>query len=422
MVESKEKESSQEMLPEQVRIISGDETCAWGARYARVQVISAYPITPQTVIVEKLSDFVDSGDFKSEYVRVESEHSVMGFLVGASYAGVRTFSATSGQGLFYMNEMLHWAPPSRLPIVLAVADRGVAPGWNIWADHQDVIASRDTGWLILFSTNHQEIFDNIIMAYKIAEDPRVYLPIMVCLEGFQLSHLSQPVYFPDQKLIDEFLPPLPSEKGWPHIFLDPDRPITHGSLQNPGGKMATPSNMYFEFRALIDQAQQNAKEVIEEVADDFAKRFGRHHGGLIQEYKCEDAEAALVCMGNLADQAKYVVDKMRKDGYKVGSIKLRSYKPFPSEKFQEIAEKSQIKTLAVMERNMAFSLFGGAASVDLKSALYNCDNKPLVLPYIAGVGGRDVTIEDQMNVLKNSLKADKESTKNFGVKYVNFHY
>ncbi len=414
-------EKQQEMLPERYEILGGNETCAWGARYARVQVISAYPITPQTTIVETLSDFVDSGDFNCEYVRVESEHSVMGFLVGASYAGARTFSATSGQGLFYMNEMLHWAAPSRLPIVLAVANRGVAPGWNIWADHQDVIASRDTGWLILFATNHQEIFDNIIMAYKIAEDPRVYLPIMVCLEGFQLSHLQMPVHFPDQQLVDEFLPSPPTEKGWPHIFLDPDRPITHGSLQNPGGKEAAPSTMYFEFRAIIDKAQQNAKKVIEEVADDFAKKFGRHHGGLIEEYQCEDAEVAIVCMGNLADQAKLVIDKMRKDGIKAGSIKLRSYKPFPNEKFQEIAERGSIKAFVPFERSMAFSQDGGAASVDLKSAIYNCDNRPMVLPYIAGVGGRDVTVEDQISALKNAMKVNKESAKKFGVKYVNFH-
>jgi len=253
--------AKKEHLKECVKIVSGNVAAAWAARYARVQVISAYPITPQTTIVEKLSDFVDVEGWDCQYVRVESEHSVMGFLVGASFAGTRTFSATSGQGLFYMNEMLHWAPPSRLPIVLAVADRGVAPGWNIWADHQDVVASRDTGWIILFASSHQEIFDTIIQAYRIGEDPKVYLPVMVCLEGFQLSHTNEPVYFPDQDLVDEYLLPLP-ENGWPHIFIDPDRPITFGSLQIPGGKIPTPSSMYFEFRAKIEKAQLNAKDVM----------------------------------------------------------------------------------------------------------------------------------------------------------------
>ena len=259
--------AKKEHLKECVKIVSGNVAAAWAARYARVQVISAYPITPQTTIVEKLSDFVDVEGWDCQYVRVESEHSVMGFLVGASFAGTRTFSATSGQGLFYMNEMLHWAPPSRLPIVLAVADRGVAPGWNIWADHQDVVASRDTGWIILFASSHQEIFDTIIQAYRIGEDPKVYLPVMVCLEGFQLSHTNEPVYFPDQDLVDEYLLPLP-ENGWPHIFIDPDRPITFGSLQIPGGKIPTPSSMYFEFRAKIEKAQLNAKDVIKKFLEE----------------------------------------------------------------------------------------------------------------------------------------------------------
>ncbi|MHA1143124.1 MAG: pyruvate ferredoxin oxidoreductase [Candidatus Helarchaeota archaeon] len=410
-----------EHLPETVKIISGNETAAWAARYSRVQVISAYPITPQTVIVEKLSDFVDSGDFDCQYVRVESEHSVMAFLIGASYVGTRTFSATSGQGLFYMNEMLHWAPPTRLPIVLGVVDRGVAPGWNIWADHQDVIASRDTGWMIMFASNHQEIFDNIVQAYRICEDTRVFLPMMVCLEGFSLSHTNQPVYLPDQKLVDEYLPKVP-KNGWPHIYLDPERPVFHGSLQIPGGTTAMPNAMYFEFRALIDKAQQAAKPVIREAAQEFEKKFGRNHGELIKKYRCDDAEAALVCMGNLADQASVAVDRMRKDGYKVGLIKLRVYKPFPIEDFCDVANEGNIKIFATMERNMAFSLNGGAVSADLKSALYVNDEKPLVVPYVAGVGGRDVTVEQQCEVLRNTLKMDAGEAKKMTPRYVNFHY
>lgn len=408
-----------EHLKENVKIISGNYVAAWSARYARVQVISAYPITPQTTIVEKLSDFVDSEGWGCEYVRVESEHSVMGFLVGASFAGTRTFSATSGQGLFYMNEMLHWAPPSRLPIVLAVADRGVAPGWNIWADHQDVVASRDTGWIILFASSHQDIFDSIIQAYRIAEDPNVYLPVMVCLEGFQLTHTNEPVYFPDQSLVDEFLLDVP-KKGWPHTFLDPERPITFGSLQIPGGSQATPSSMYFEFRAKIDEAQNKAKSVINESAKDFKKIFGRDIGGLIQPYKCDDAEAVLICQGNLARQARDAVDKLRKDGLKVGTIKLRSYKPFPIEEFRELANNG-IKGFGVMERSMAFSLNGGATVVDLKSAFYDLDDRPYVVPFIAGVGGRDVTVDNQSDCLKKVLKVIENKERDVNAQYVNFH-
>ncbi|TFF63737.1 MAG: pyruvate ferredoxin oxidoreductase [Promethearchaeota archaeon] len=410
---------SQEHLKENTKIISGNKVAAWAARYARVQVISAYPITPQTTIVEKLSDFVDSEKWNCEYVRVESEHSVMGFLVGASFAGTRTFSATSGQGLFYMNEMLHWAPPSRLPIVLGVADRGVAPGWNIWADHQDVVASRDTGWLILFASSHQDIFDTIIQAYRIAEDPKVYLPIMVCLEGFQLTHTNEPVYFPDQSLVDEFLLDLP-KNGWPHTFLDPERPITFGSLQIPGGENATPQSMYFEFRAKIDQAHNNTKAVIEKSAKEFKSVFGRDVGGLIKKYKCDDAEAVLVCQGNISRQARIAVDRLRKDGYKVGTIKLRSYKPFPSEEFNELANNG-VKGFGVMERSMAFSLNGGATVVDLKSALYDSENKPYIVPFIAGVGGRDITVENQMESLKRVLNVVKNKERNVEAEYVNFH-
>ncbi len=400
------------------RIISGNATVAWAARYAKVQVISAYPITPQTVIVEKLSDFVDAGEMDAEYVRVESEHSVMGFLVGASYAGARTFTATAGQGLLYMTEMLHWASATRLPIVTAISDRGIAPPWNIWGDHQDVIAERDSGWLILFASNHQEIFDTIIQAYKIAEDPRVFLPIMVCLEGFMLSHMNTPVDMPDQADVDDFLPEIP-KNGWPHIFLDPERPISHGNLQNPGGATATPGSMYFEFRSLIDEAMLNSKTVIKEVAEEFKKKFGRYHGALIEEYKCNDAEVALVCMGNLADQAKYSVDRMRDEGYKVGAVKLRAYKPFPTEDFQNLAKK--IKVFATLERNMGFSLYGGCASVDLKSALYYLEERPIVMPVIGGVGGRDVSVDDQCWIIKQAFKNLEKGELENKVEYVGFH-
>jgi pyruvate ferredoxin oxidoreductase alpha subunit len=405
-------------LKSTTKIMSGNETCAWAARYARVQVISAYPITPQTVIVEKLSDFVDAGEMDAKYVRVESEHSVMGFLVGASYAGARTFTATAGQGLLYMTEMLHWASGTRLPIVMAVSNRGIAPPWNIWGDHQDVIAERDSGWLILFASNHQEIFDTILQAYKIAEDPRVFLPIMICLEGFMLSHMNTTVEMPDQAEVDEFLPSVP-KNGWPHIFLDPERPISHGNLQNPGGKASTANAMYFEFRTLIDEAQENSKQVIKEVAEGFYKKFGRHHGALIEEYKCNDAEVGLVCIGNLADQAKYAVDQMRDEGYKVGAVKLRSYKPFPTEDFQSLAKK--IKVFPILERNMAFSQSGGVVAVDLKSALYETKEKPIIMPFCGGVGGRDVAVEDQCNIIKMAFDALDKGERIHKVRYVQFH-
>ena len=389
------------VLDEQVQVMSGNSACAWAARYARVEVISAYPITPQTTIVEKLSDFVENGELDSEYIRVESEHSVMASLIGASYTGARTYSATSGQGLFYMHEMLHWAAGSRLPIVMGIANRGVAPPWNIWGDIQDVMAQRDTGWLIFFTSNHQEIFDTTIQMYKICENEDVFLPGFVCLEGFIMSHTQQPVHLPDQSLVDEYLPEVP-ENGWPHFYLDPDRPITHGNLQNPGGPNITPDTWYAEYRYLIQKAQEKAKQVIIDAAKEYKKKFGIFHGDLIEKYRCDDTEVALVSIGCIADQAKIAVDNLRDQGYKVGAIKLRCYKPFPTEQFEELAKR--IRIFPVMERSMAFGLTGGIASIDLKAVLYQHPKSPHVLPVIAGVGGRDVRVEDQMEVLKAAVK------------------
>jgi pyruvate/2-oxoacid:ferredoxin oxidoreductase alpha subunit len=397
---SQEMESKTE-LKEADRIISGNSACAWAARYARVQVISAYPITPQTTIVEKLSDFVENKEMDAEYIRVESEHSVMASLIGASYNGVRTYSATSGQGLAYMHEMLHWAAGARLPIVMGIVNRGMAPPWNIWADIQDVMAARDTGWMIFFASNHQEIFDTTIQMYKICENPNIFLPAFVCLGGFVMSHTQQPVHMPDQSLVDEFLPKVP-KNGWPHFFLDPDRPITHGNLQNPGGPDITPDCWYYEYRYLIQEAHEKAKQVIIDVAEEYKKKFGIYHGDLIEKYKCDDTEVALVSIGVLADQAKVAVDNLRESGYKVGAIKLRCYKPFPTEQFQELANK--IRVFPVMERSMAFGLTGGIASIDLKAILYQHPKRPIVLPVIAGVGGRDVRVEDQMDVLRQAVE------------------
>lgn len=391
----------QTVIPAKARIISGNSAAAWAARYARVQVISAYPITPQTTIVEKLSDFVEEGKMDAEYIRVESEHSVMASLIGAAYNGVRTYSATSGQGLAYMHEMLHWAAGARLPIVMGVVNRGMAPPWNIWADNQDVMAARDSGWLIFFAANHQEIFDTTIQMYKICEHHKVFLPAFVCHGGFIMSHTQQPVQMPDQSLVDEFLPEVP-KNGWPHFFLDPDRPITHGNLQNPGGPALDPSCWYYEYRYLIQEAMLNAKQVIIDVANEYKKKFGMYHGDLIEKYRCDDVEVALVSIGSLADQARVAVDNLRENGYKVGAVKLRCYKPFPTEQFNELAKK--IRIFPVMERSMAFGLVGGISSVDLKAIFHRHPNNPYVLPVIAGIGGRDVRVEDQEDILKQAVE------------------
>lgn len=382
---------------QEIKFISGNVAAAYAARSAKVQVISAYPITPQTTVVEKLSDFVDSGDMPAQYIKVESEHSVMAALVGASIAGTRTFSATAGQGLLYMSEMVHWAAGARLPIVMTIASRGIAPPWNIWADFTDVISQRDAGWLISFTSSHQEIYDSVLMAYKICENEEVLLPMFIAYGGFVLSHTSKPVIIePDDKL-EKFLPPLPDEKGWPHIFIDPERPMMHGNLIMPSG-------FYYEFRMKIHDEMMKSTHIIKQTAIEFEKIFGRSYGnGLIQEYKMDDAEVALINIGGLALQAEQAVDELRQEGYKVGSVKLRHFRPFPTEEIINIAKK--VDVIGVVDRDTAFgSPTGGAVSSECKSALHGTGIDTIILPIITGIGGREVSVEQQKEEFKKLIK------------------
>jgi 2-oxoisovalerate ferredoxin oxidoreductase alpha subunit len=378
----------------ETKIIKGNVAAAHAAKSARVQVISAYPITPQTTVVEKLSEFVDRGEMPgTRYIKVESEHSVMASIIGASTAGTRTFTATSGQGLFYMYEMVHWAAGARLPIVTTIASRGPAPPWNIWADFTDVISCRDTGWMISFASGHQEIYDDILMSYKISEDHDILLPKFVAYGGFTLSHTSKPVIIEDQDAVDDFLPPLPDERGWPHIFLDPERPMMHGNLIMPSG-------FYAEFRLKIHHAHTLAKQKIKDVTAKFEKKFGRSYGnGLIEEYKMNDAEVAILNYGELAMQMEEAVDQVRNEGYKVGCVKLRYFRPFPVEDIINVAKK--VEVLGVADRATAFgSPTGGPVSSEVKAALYGSGISTIILPIIMGLGGREVTLEQQKNQLK----------------------
>ncbi|MCJ7651707.1 MAG: pyruvate ferredoxin oxidoreductase [Candidatus Lokiarchaeota archaeon] len=395
-------EAQEDFIQErETKIIKGNVAAAYAAKSARVQVISAYPITPQTTVVEKLSEFVDNGEMPgTEYIKVESEHSVMASIIGASIAGTRTFTATSGQGLFYMYEMVHWAAGARLPIVTTIASRGPAPPWNIWADFTDIISCRDTGWLISFAANHQEIYDDVLMSYKISEDYDILLPKFVAYGGFTLSHTSKPVTIEDQEAVDNFLPPLPDEKGWPHIFLDPERPMMHGNLIMPSG-------FYYEFRLKIHHTMLLAKEKIKVVSKEFENIFGRHYGnGLIQEYRMNDADVAIINYGELAMQMEQAVDDLREEGYKVGCVKLRYLRPFPVEDIINVAKK--VKVLGVADRATAFgSPTGGPVSSEVKSALYNSGVATKILPIIMGLGGREVTLEQQKNQLKVLTKLNE---------------
>jgi 2-oxoisovalerate ferredoxin oxidoreductase alpha subunit len=375
-----------------VIIDTANHIAGYAAKAVRAKVVAAYPITPQTTIVEKIAEFVEKGEMDAEYIRVESEHSAMVACIGAAATGVRTFTATSAHGLALMHEALHWASGSRLPIVMAVVNRAMGPGWNIWPDFSDSLSQRDTGWIQFYCADNQEVFDTIIQAYKLCENEKVFLPAMVCLEGFILSHTYMPVKMPEQKDIDEFLQSYKS--GW---ILDVNRPYSHANLVSP--------DFYMEFRYMIQEAMENAKQLIPKIDKEYGEKFGFEHGGLVEKYKCEDAELVLVTMGTIGSEAKIAVDNLREDGLKVGSARVRVYRPFPTEEIQELANQAQM--LATIDRHISFGMEGFLAT-EIRASLYNISDPPLVAGFIAGLGGRDVTFETIGKIAKKSLEWMRE--------------
>nr|MDO8118472.1 pyruvate ferredoxin oxidoreductase [Candidatus Sigynarchaeota archaeon] len=388
---------------EETLILTGNEAAAWAARRAKVHVITAYPITPQTTVMETLSEFVDSGAMKAQFIRVESEHTVMAGMVGASMTGARTFTATSGQGLLYMAEMVHWVAGSRLPVVTMISSRGIAPPWNIWVDYSDVLSMRDTGWMIQFGSTHQEIFDSVIMNYKIAENPEVMLPAFVAFGGFSQSHTSKPVIITSQKDVDAFLPPVPPN-GWQHVYLDPDRPIVHGNL-------VMPNQEYMEFRFKIHDTMTKTIPIIKKVIQEFGKQFGRNYQGLIEPYRCDDAEFIVISVGALSEQVQIAVDLLRDRGIKAGSIKLRYFRPFPVQDFLDLLKGKKIKGITVADRSIAYgSPTGGHLSTEFYSVLQKLGSNITYLPAVWGLGGRDVTIDDQVSVLEDLIAFHETNT------------
>jgi len=372
----------------QMVIDTANHIAGYAAKAARVKVVAAYPITPQTTVVEKIADFVENGEMDAEYIRVESEHSAMVACIGAAAAGVRTFTATSAHGLALMHEALHWAAGSRLPIVMAVVNRAMGAPWSIWPDFSDSLSQRDTGWIQFYCADNQEVFDTVIQAYKLCEDEKVFLPAMICLEGFILSHTYMPVKMPDQEEIDDFLPPYKS--GW---ILDVNRPLSHSNLVSP--------EWYMEFRYMIQEAMENAKRLIPKIDKEYCQRFGFGYGGLIEKYKCEDADLVLITMGTIGSEAKIAVDNMRKEGLKVGSARIRVFRPFPTEEITKIAEQTQM--FATIDRHISFGMEGFLAA-EVKASIFHKKDTPLVAGFIAGLGGRDVTFETIEKIAKKSLK------------------
>jgi pyruvate ferredoxin oxidoreductase alpha subunit len=372
------------------KVVTGNYAAAYGAMRARTAFVAAYPITPQTFIVEHISEFVNNGEMPCEYVEVESEHSALSACVASCATGVRTFTATSSQGLALMHEILPTASGMRLPMVMAVVNRAIAAPINIWVEHNDIMPERDSGWLQVFCDNNQEVQDMVLQAFKIAEDKRVILPLVVNLDAFILSHTAEPVDLMEQSEADKFLPKYVP----PGPFLDPENPVAFGTL-------ATPDHTQ-ESRWQVDKAMRDSVKVIEEVNASFAKQFGRNWGGMIDPYMVDDAEALLVTMGSASSTAHEVVDDMRAQGKKVGLVKLRFWRPYPTEQIRKIAEK--VKAIGVFDRAVSYGV-GGPTYIDLRNAIYG-----LTVPtidFIGGLGGRDISLADVRLMFDRLLEAAK---------------
>jgi pyruvate ferredoxin oxidoreductase alpha subunit len=354
---------------------------------ANVDVVAAYPITPQTHIVEYLADLVAEGKCDAEYVPVESEHSAISACVGSSAAGARTFTATASQGLALMHEILFAASSLRLPIIMAVANRAVSTPINIWADHSDIMPQRDTGWVQLFAENGQDVFDLIIQSFRLAEDHRILLPVMVNMDGFSLSHVIEPINVLDADEVSGFLPPMN-----PFRMLDTDKPRTIGAF---GAQ-----DVYTEVKKQQEEALRSAETVLGEIWKDFGDKFGRRYQP-VETYATEDAEVILVTMGAPSGTARVAVDEMRDEGIKVGLARIRLWRPFPQKAFFEAVKGA--KVIAVLDRMLSPGSQGGPVGMELRSAFYQKPEKPAIFDYVAGLGGREINRNTFWEMVKRSL-------------------
>ncbi len=356
-------------------------------KLANADVIAAYPITPQTHIVEHLAELVAQGELDAEYVPVESEHSAMSACLGSSAAGARTFTATAGQGLELMHEVVYVASAMRLPIVMAVANRAISSPLSVWGDHSDVMSVRDTGWIQIFVENGQEAVDNTICAFRMAEDARVLLPVMVHLDGFHLSHMVEPILLPDQKEVDEFLPqfnyPLP---------LNPNKPVTMGAF--------APPVVFTEAKWAQEMNLEKSKEVILEIWKKFGDKFGRYYNP-VECYCCQDCDTLIMTMGSFSETAMMAVDRMRESGQKVGLFRIRLWRPFPYEELRRTVKNA--KTIVVLDRAISLGM-GGPAASELRNALYPLEKRPKIVGFVGGLGGRDVSPTDFETIIRRGME------------------
>ena len=382
-------------LPDRPIGMTGDEAVAQAVKLIDPDVIAAYPITPQTIIVERISDFYADGEITSEYITVESEHSAMSACVGASSTGARVFTASSSQGILLMYEILYIASASRLPIVMAVANRAISGPINIHGDLTDQMTFRDSGWISLFGENNQEAYDHTFLSFRIGEHPDIQLPVAFGLDGFIVSHALEGVLPVTKEFVRDFLPDREAK-----YKIDPDNPISVGLLALP--------DYYMELRYQVKEAMDRATTTIPKIFEDWGERTGRYYN-MLESYEMEDAEYAFLTLGAFAGNAKAAVDNLRAKGEKIGLLKLRTYRPFPIRDLMSAAK--DLKGLVVVERAHAFGGNGGPVYSDVKAALYDAPTRPMVYGYTAGLGGRDVLVPEWENIAKNMINFTEEKKK-----------
>jgi pyruvate ferredoxin oxidoreductase alpha subunit len=373
------------------KMLDGNRAAVEAIKLANVGIISAYPITPQSPIAEKLSELVASGVLKAKYIRVESEHTAMSCAIGAQLSGVRAATATSSVGLALMHEVLGVASGCRVPLVMPVINRALVAPWSLWCDHQDSMAERDSGWIQFYAENVQEVLDMLLFAYKIAEHEDVLLPAMICFDGFFVSHSIQPVEVPSQTAVDSFLPEYQAK----NLYLDPNDPMFINNLTSP--------DEFSEMRYQQKIAFKNALKIIPEIQREFSQLFGRKYD-MLETYKCEDADVVLVTIGSMSGTAKYVVNKIREEGKKVGVVKITCFRPFPVKEIQKILQGK--KTIGVIDRSAGLGAEGGPVWLEVRSAL--ADKEKKVLGYIAGLGGRDINEHTIEKIFVELMQIAKE--------------
>ena len=389
------------IVKQEVRPLNGDEAVAYAVKQSDVDVVAAYPITPQTIIVERFSEYVHDGEVDTEFVCVESEHSALSACLTAAATGARTFTATASAGLALMHEILYVTSGCRAPVVMAIANRALSAPINIHCDHSDSMVERDACWIQIYVENAQETYDSVIQAFRIAEHPDILLPVMVMLDAFVLSHTLESVRVLSDETVGKFvgtrqIPLVTTHKNDRVPFkLDPENPMTMGPLDL--------YDYYFEHKMQQHHAMQRAPEIIEEINDEYGRLSGRRYGnGLTDPYHLEDAEIAVVCAGSTAGTVKTVVDQLRDKGIRAGLLRLRAYRPLPKEDIVNALE--DVKAVAVMDRSHSFGAHGGPIFHEIRHILYDAPTHPHVVNYIYGLGGRDMPQTLIHKIYKNLQK------------------